>query len=327
MNWRRQLRVDLIPKLLNSQDKAIVYFTRRDILGEEVGPTSSVWELPEVQKLLRKQSGGGGWEKAGKDSKIYPPYYYNLVETYKRFRLLVERYELKKDHPAIAKAAEFLFSCQTEEGDIRGFIGNQYATYYTGYILSLLSKAGYENDPRVKKGMQWLLTVRQDDGGWTVPFVTHEYDREMWLRLTSRYAEPVLPDRTKPFSHMATDMALRAFAAHSKYKNSKEARAAGSLLKSRFFKPDAYTSYQSPKYWTRFMFWWPNLLTSLESLASLGFSKDDPDIKKALDWFIDNQQADGLWKLESDKVVKAKDMGERRWVGLRVGRVLKKLYM
>jgi hypothetical protein len=326
MNWRSQLRIDTIPVLLNSLNKALIYFTQRDLLEENPEPINLVWELPEALKIVRKQRPDGSWEKAGKDKDIFPPYHYSLIETFKRLRLLIDRYQFNKEHPTMAKAADFVFSCQTAEGDIRGFIGNQYATYYTGYVLSLFIKAGYGADPRVEKGMRWLISIRQDDGGWTVPFLTHEYDRKKWLRLTSRYAKPLLPDRTKPFSHMATDMVLRAFAAHTEYRKSKEARVAGVLLKSRFFKPDAYTSYQSPKYWTSFAFWWPNLLTSLETLASLGFTKDDPDIKKALNWFTENQQSDGLWKLESDKEIKRKDQEERLWVGLRVGRMLKKYY-
>ncbi len=323
-NWQKAFRYDPLPALLNSNNKAIVYFTRRDLLDEQVEPTKYVWELPEPQKILRKQQPDGSWGKPDKDTAIFPPNHHILVETFKQFRILAERYQFTKDHPAIAGAAEFLFTFQTPEGDIRGFIGNQYATYYTGYILSLLVKAGYEDDPRVEKGMAWLLSMRQDDGGWTIPMLTHKLDRETWLRLTSKYAEPLELDRKHPFSHNWTDMVLRAFAAHLKYRQSKEAKAAGTLLKSRFFQPDVYTSYQSLKYWTRFVFWWPNLITGLDSLSLLGFPVDDPDIKKGLRWFIDNQQTDGLWKLEGGKPVKPKDTEERLWLGLAVCRMLKR---
>jgi hypothetical protein len=121
-------------------------------------------------------------------------------------------------------------------------------------------------------------------------------------------------------------MVLRAFAAHPVYRQSKEAKAAGALLKSSFFQPDVYTSYQSPKYWTRFAFWWPNLLSAINSLSLLGFSKDDPDIKTGLNWFKENQQKDGLWKIESDKEIKVKDTEARLWLGLAICRLLKKYY-
>jgi hypothetical protein len=325
-NWRTRLATETVPALLVAPNQAIGYFARRDLLDERPGPVVFTWGLPEPQKLLLRQRRDGFWEKAGKKTGIYPPYHYRLVETFKHFRVLVERYEFDKNHPSVKKAAEFLFSCQTEEGDIRGFIGNQYATYYTGYVLALLIRAGYEDDPRVEKAMQWLLSMRQDDGGWTAPILTHKWDRETGYKLTSQYMEPIMPDRTRPFSHNWTDMVLRAFAAHSKYRESKEAKAAGDLLKSSFFKPDAYTSYHSAKYWTRFLFWWPNLLTALESLTYLGFKADDLDIKKGLDWFIENQRPDGLWKLESEKEISPRDKDERLWLGLRVCRMLKRYY-
>ena len=58
---------------------------------------------------------------------------------------------VSQDDASTRKAAEFLFSCQKEEGDIRGFLANQYATYYTGAIMALLIKAGYEDDPRIER--------------------------------------------------------------------------------------------------------------------------------------------------------------------------------
>jgi hypothetical protein len=42
--------------------------------------------------------------------------------------------------PTIAKAAEYIFSNQMYEGDIRGILGNQYMPYYHGAILELLIK-------------------------------------------------------------------------------------------------------------------------------------------------------------------------------------------
>jgi hypothetical protein len=176
--------------------------------------------------------------------------------------------------------------------------------------------------------MKWLLSMRQDDGGWTIPILTHYFDGKAMYRLTSSYEEPVQPDRTQPFSHNWTDMVLRAFAVHPVYRQSEEARKAGELLKSRFFQPDVYSSYREPRYWSRFVHWWPNLLTSIESLSLIGFTTDDPDIRKGLDWFLENQQADGLWKCSYDGKPgsDAKDgTPERAWITLRICRVLKRL--
>ena len=205
-------------------------------------------------------------------------------------------------------------------------IGNQYATYYTGFIISLLIKAGYAQDSRVEKGMQWLLSMRQNDGGWTIPMLTHKLSRVTIYDLTTKYFEPLEPDRTKPFSHNWTNMVLQAFAAHPVYRSSKESQTAGDLLKSRFFKPDVYSSYKSTGHWIRFQFWWPNLLTALQSLLLIGFSREDPQIRKAINWFIEHQENTGLWKLsyaEKVGVDTHRNSEEEEWLGLAICRIIK----
>lgn len=317
-----------ITALLTTGDRAVIYFTRRDLLGEAIEPIQTVWELPEPQRILRKQSPDGSWQGAPTGTPVYPENHARLVATFKAFRTLIERYRFSRLPAPVEKAAEYLFTFQTPEGDIRGFIGNQYATYYTGYVLSLLIQAGYAHDRRVESGMQWLLNMRQDDGGWTVPILTHYFNGKTMYRLTSSYAEPVEPDRTQPSSHNWTDMVLRAFAAHPFYRSSDEAQAAGRLLKSRFFQPDVYSSYQAASYWTRFIHWWPNLLTAMESLSRLGFSADDPDIAGGVEWFFQHQRADGLWDCSYDGkngIQKKSHFVERTWVSLRICRVLKRL--
>ncbi|MBD3230615.1 MAG: hypothetical protein GF329_20720, partial [Candidatus Lokiarchaeota archaeon] len=295
--WLLNFKYNPIVPLLNSGNESIIYFVERDLLNKKVRPIRYVWNLPKVQKILKKQQKDGSWKHYGKETIEYPAYHYKLVETWKKFRLLVRRYGLTKEHPKGTKAAEFILSCQTDSGDIRGMIGNQYATYYTGAMMALLIKAGYANDPRIEKGFEWLRSMQHKDGGWTVPMQTHELNRETTNRITSQYAEPLEPDLNKPSSRLATDMVLRAFAEHPKYRNSREARRAGNLLKSWFFKKDYYSSYKAASYWVRFLFWWPNLMTALRSLSRVNFSRSDPDIRKALEWFIENQESDGLWKL------------------------------
>ena len=330
-HWRKQCKFDPLPPLLSSGNEALVYFVRRDLLGENVGSVHRLWQLPEAQKILKKQHSDGTWPRPG-ESK-HPAINYPLIETWRQFRFLVEQYGFTREHPQARQAAEFLFSCQTEEGDIRGFLANQYATYYTGAIMALLIQAGYEDDPRIAKGFQWLLAMRQSDQGWTIPILTHKFDRATQYRLTSQYAEPVQPDRAKPFSHHWTGMVLRAFAVHPTYRNSEAARTAACLLKSRFFQPDSYTSYQAASYWVRFEypFWWNNLVTALDSLSRMGLSKDDEQIKQALDWLRDHQEKGGLWRAsyarpkdKEKETAKTREMG--LWVSLAICRVFRRLY-
>ncbi len=328
-NFLDILKYDPIPPLLASGDEALIYFTWRDLLGEDPGPVEHLWNLPGAVKILKMQLPDGSWPRAGENK--HPAINHALIETWRQFRFLVERYGMTCAHPQVKRTAEFIFTCQTDEGDIRGFLANQYATYYTGAIMALLIQAGYAEDARIEKGFQWLLGMRQDDGGWSIPMITHKLDRATQYRLSSEVAEPLQPDRTKPFSHHWTGMVLRAFAVHPTYHHFWEARAAGELLKSRFFQPDAYSSYRVTGYWLRFEhpFWWTNLLTALDSLARMGFSAQDGQIRKGLDWLREHQEPGGLWRVSyKNPGEKEKDTAEGRerklWVSYAICRLFRR---
>ena len=135
--------------------------------------------------------------------------------------------------------------------------------------------------------------------------------------------EPVMPDRSKPFSHLVTGVVLRAFAAHPEHRNNLHAIRAGGLLKSRFFQPDKYPDRKASSFWTGFShpFWFTDLLSSLDSLSQLGFSREDKDIRKALDWFVERQERNGLWNL---RILRTKDRDLPLWLALAISRVFQR---
>jgi hypothetical protein len=327
-HWTQQLSEDPISPLLSANQPALEYFARRDLLGQKPGSVETLWELPPALKILSRQQENGSWRYPGANRQRYPEIYYDLLETFRQLGILVVKYGLDNRHPAIEKAAAYLFSCQTDEGDIRGILGTQYMPYYHAVIAELLIKAGYGDHPRLETGLRWLLSMRQDDGGWIVPLQAvppKEKTRHMWS------APPVQPDRSRPFSHLATGMVLRAFALHPSYRQREEVTTACDCLKSRFFRSDKYNDRQAPRYWYKFQFpfWWTNLLTALDTLSLIGYSRQDQDVHKALRWFVDNQQPDGLWKTSYEqakhKEPTAREQEARRWVSLAICRVLKRL--
>jgi len=325
--WLPQLSCDPLPTLPSSNDRALQYFTRRDLLAEQPGSPETLWELGPACKILSRQQPDGSWCYPGRNRQRYPDIDYDLLETFRQVGILVEKYGFDNRHPAIGRAAGYLLSCQTGEGDIRGILGTQYMPYYHAVITELLIKAGYGDDPRIEQGLRWLLSMRQDDGGWIVPLQAvppKEKIREMWS------SPPIPPDRSRPFSHLATGMVLRAFAVHPGYRHLEEVALAASRLKSRFFRPDKYNDRQAPGYWTKFQFpfWWTNILTALDTLSLIGYSCEDEEIHQALRWFVDNQQADGLWKTSYEqakhKEPTAKERETMLWVSLAICRVLKR---
>jgi hypothetical protein len=322
--WRKQVRLDPLPQFEASANEALRYFVKRDLLGMEVGPVATLWRLPHVVKILNKQQEDGSWKYPGGKKDIRTQEEYNQLQTYKMLMELVGKYGFTEEHPALRRAAEFLFSCQTDEGDLRGIYRDQYSPNYSAGIMELLIKAGYQDDPRIEKGFAWLLSMRQDDGGWAVPLRTGS-QKGATIKDTFFSPEPIQADRSRPFSHWCTGVVLRAFAAHEEYRKRAEARVAGELLKSRFFQADKYPDRKAASYWTkiRYPFWWTGILSALDSLSWLGFSKEDPDIRKGLDWLIDNQEENGLWKAG---YVSGGDKDIHLWTTLAVCRVLQRFY-
>ncbi len=298
------------------EDAALRYFVRRDLLGEEAGPVQSLWELPAAARIVKRQRPDGAWRYPGKDST--PREDYALLETFRQVGVLVEMVGMTRAHPALARAAEFFFSRQTDEGDIRGIIGNQYMPYYMGVIMERLIRAGYGDDARIERGFDWLIGFRQDDGGWAAPL------RTLGISYEEALARGTLqPDRTKPHQHLMTGMVLRAFAAHPAYRTHPAALRAAELMKERLFKPDRYPDRRAVSYWTKFQypFWWPTVLTVLDSLAAMGQPGDDPAIRRGLNWFVDHQEPGGLWPSGYGSGPKATT--GLAWVGLAICRVLK----
>jgi hypothetical protein len=321
MSWLTYLPADPIPALLDWPDEALTYFVNRDLVEKPVEPVERLWELPEPTGLAGKQLGDGSWKYPGKICGSIPGQNYFLLETYRNLRLLVEKYGFTHAHPVLQKAAEYVFSCQTADGDIRGILGNQYMPYYHGAILELLIKAGYAQDARVEAGLDWLLGMRQQDGGWIVPaqaVPSKKRSDKFWSGV------PVLPERWRPSAHLATGMVLRAFAAHPGYRKRPEVIAAGTCLKQRLFQADKYTDRKALSFWLKFQFpfWWTSLLTALDTLSRLGFGKEQAEITRGLNWFMAHQTEDGLWPTGYGHGSQAE--ANRRWVGLATCRILRR---
>lgn len=319
MPWQEELKLNPVPVLLK-KNEAIKYFTLRDLLDKKVESIEILWELPAVKKSLKKQKSNGSWKypSEGKISQVD----YTQYQTYLILSELVEKYGLNKNHESLKKAADYLFEFQTDEGDFRGIYANQYSTTYSPAIMEILIKAGYGDDPRIFKGFEWLLSIRQDDGGWALPFRTR--GKNLGEAYQSREVIPA--DKSRPFSHVVTGMVLRAFAAHPHYRKSTAAKKAGELLISRFFMPDKYADRKSKDFWERvsFPFLYTQIVAALDSLYYLGFSKSKPEIKNALNFLRQKQVENGTFDL---KVTRGSDKDLNYWICLSVCRLFKRYYM
>jgi len=321
LGWRDTLKVDPIPALLAARNPAIPYFVRRDLLGEDAGSIESLWQLPEAQRLVRRQLPSGAWSYPGGRHHVRSQENYDLVEAYRSLGFLVEKYALDRRHPAIERAAAYLFSRQTEEGDFRGIYGAQYSPNYSAGILELLIKAGFADHPGIDHGFHWLLSIRQDDGGWAIPM--RAYGIPLQAAMNKR--KPLQPIRSKPFSHLVTGIVLRAFAAHPHYRKLPDAGRAAELLMSRFFQRDSYTDRSATSYWeaVSFPFWFTDIVSSLDSLSLMGLPANLPAIQLALKWLRRQQHSEGWFRV---RLLKTLDKELHLWVCLAICRCLKRFY-
>jgi hypothetical protein len=226
----------------------------------------------------------------------------------------VEFYGLNKKHDAIRNAAKYLFSFQTKEGEFRGMYGNQYSPNYSASITEFLIKAGYEGTI-IEKSLNWLLRMRQDDGGWAIPLRTRNRELE-----ALNEKETIEPDRTKPFSHLVTGIVLRPFSLMSAYRS--KVKDAGLLLAERVFTRDKYSDRTGVEYWTKFTFpyHWTDILSTIDTLTLLGIN-NHPKINEIMHWFEKQKQDNGIYDVSVMAGAKYKDVNY--WITLQYLTVLK----
>ena len=308
---------DPVPWLLSAEGAAVPTRVRRDLIGEKAD-VRTLWELPEPQRLLRRQQADGSWPYPVRKP---PPQNYDLYQTLVSIGELIGKYGFDRRHPAVERAARYIFSCQTPAGDFRGIYGSQPAHTYTPALMEVLIEAGYSKEAAIERAFRWLLATRQDDGGWAIPARTRGLKLiKDWDTIAS--GPEIAADPTQPFSHVVTGMVLRAFAAHPRYRKAGAARHAAELFTSRLFKADTYADRKGSEYWFRFTypFQFTDLLTALDSLSKLGFPASDPAIARAIGWFRERQRPDGSFELRMVRGIGDRELP--RWLGLALCRAL-----
>lgn len=107
--WCKKLKIDPIPALLSTENIALLYFVKRDLLEENVGSIEELWELPEVQSSLNKQQINGSWYYPGGKKDLRTRENYDQIETYRQLGFLIEKYGFNKQHQVIRKTTNFYF--------------------------------------------------------------------------------------------------------------------------------------------------------------------------------------------------------------------------
>ncbi len=184
--------------------------------------------------------------------------------------------------PEIEASAEFwMNSSPLQGGGVGGFGKGKGHHCYTANMARALIRMGYEDDPRVRRTLEWLARTAHPKGGWTCRFST---DGPATGRTLDAWE------------------GLSAFAAYPRAKWTAEMERVVSLGAEYYLERELHL--QGDRYEPWYRMHWPNhyyydLLVGLDTLTALGYA-DDPRLKFALDWLKKRRRADGRWNLDAN---------------------------
>lgn len=312
-----------MPILLREGSPALVARVRRDLIDDEEAPgPDEVVAYPEVKAFLKKQEASGGFAAKPPEKALGPAKFAHAVATIRALERLAD-FGLRKQHPAVEKAADLLLSSQAKDGGIGDLALGEtpdtrvkaVALHFHGWALAALCRTGYDEDKRIELGFRYLLASRQADGGWA------------WRGVRTDSA-------ARPSSHLVTGMALRAFAASPSRKTSREARRAAELLATRFLQPDRYPDRKAATFWEQIgePRFYTDVLDALDGVTAVGLGKENSGVRTAEAYLRGRQNADGLWYPGAPakpgaarEAPPAKERESARWLTVRVLIVLRRV--
>lgn len=269
MNSRR-----VLDWLLDPSQPSVRYRALRDLEGR----TASDGELRAIRseipirgwaaEILAERRPGGWWVS---DQSLYVPKY---LSTNWRMLVLADL-GLTRGLPAVRESCELWMARSPLSGG--GVGGNSKGTghhCFTANMARALLEFGYEEDPRVRRALEWLVSTADPKGGWSCFGSGRNLDS--WEGLSAFAAYP----REKWTAPMArcVEQAAEFFLERELHRQGGE------------YAP-----------WYRFHYpihYYYDLLVGLDLLTALGYT-DDPRLRFALSILEEKRRADGRWNLDA----------------------------
>jgi len=331
-DWRHVLRADPTGWLLEKDNPSVRCFTLTGILNKpeddaEVGEAKDeIMRIGVVPEILAKQSDGGYWDAP---KRFYTAKYKGTVW---QLIILAELGAEGRDE-RIRTACEFILE-NSQDPESGGFAmsvsaktgGGRHSEVVpclTGNMVWSLIRLGHLEDPRVRRGIDWITAFQRFDDGIEYPPTGWPYDRYeiCWGKHTC---------------HMGVVKALKALAEIPPDKRSADVRntignGVEYMLAHHIHKRSHDLTRVSKPGWLRFGFplmYQTDVLEILAILARLGCR--DRRMREAIGLVISKQDDQGRWKLENTyngrfQVDIEQKHKPSKWITLNALRVLKRL--
>ncbi len=346
LDWAHLLKNSPLNWLLEESNPSVRYFTLRDLLDKSendpqvVAAKRAIADSRSVMKILAKQNPEGYWEE--RDIPYLPKYKSSYWQV-----MTLGYLGLDRSNDGVRRACEFILQFQLEEGgfssySLKGILHeydllqkkgkklpslkewasasvheHQYSCL-TGNMVAALIRISYGTDARVKRALQWLIDVQNEDGGWLCPYwKAHVRDTHGCFYGT------ICP--LEAFSEVPKESWTREM------KETVE-RGAEFLLMHRLFKADHHEYKTINKSWLQLGFPWfsgYNILRGLDVLTKLGYVSDER-LDDAVELLLQKRLNDGTWVLESTPAGRMQTNLESKgkpskWITLIALRVLKRV--
>jgi hypothetical protein len=300
-SWKSLLRADATDWLLGEDNPSVRHSALTDLLGKTEGDADvkeakrMIMEIGAVPKILAKQRDEGYWEKA--ENFYIKSKYRGTV-----WQLLVLA-ELGADgtDERVRKACGFILehSQDRESGGFSYFSGtsgggdhSKVLSCLTGNMVWSLIRLGYLHDPRVQRGIDWIVRYQRFDDGAKEPAKGWPYDNRE--KCYGRHS-----------CHMGVVKALKALAEIPKTERFEDVnktieKGVEHLLKHHIYKRSHDLTRVSKAEWLKFGFplmWNTDVLEILGILTGLGYRDDR--MQEAVDLVVSKQDDLGRWRMES----------------------------
>ena len=266
--------------LFEPDQPSIRYLTLTQLLGKketESGVREARARIPTtgwVADILARRDPGGWWVRP--KGWLEPRFLgtnWNM--------LALSDLGASREIPEVRASSEFwMGSAPLKGGGVGGFGKGKGHHCYTANMARALIRMGYEDDPRVRRTLEYLVRTAHPKGGWTCRFGT---DGPATSRTLDAWE------------------GLSAFAAYPRSKWTRSMTAC--VEKGAEYYLDRELHKQGARYDPWYRFHWPvhyyyDLLVGLDVLTALGYT-DDKRLGFALDLLKQKRRKDRRWNLDA----------------------------